>query len=138
MEAFASLVGFAKSLEGKKQKRRVERDQNKKAGQPVGLAVQLVVEIKGCLVRGLQYSLSLHHRQAVVFQADIAKVMGASLARIGTLELQSLRVRVVLDSHPTKESLAVLADRAIQVLQLPLLQHLPSSQSSDSAWAWGR
>ncbi|MCE5166316.1 hypothetical protein HAX54_017322, partial [Datura stramonium] len=31
MEAFASAVGFAKSLEGKKQNRRVERDQNKKA-----------------------------------------------------------------------------------------------------------
>ncbi|MCE3051060.1 hypothetical protein HAX54_048839 [Datura stramonium] len=31
MEAFASVVGFAKILEGKKQKRRVERDQNKKA-----------------------------------------------------------------------------------------------------------
>ncbi|MCD9561326.1 hypothetical protein HAX54_020383 [Datura stramonium] len=30
MEAFSSAVDFAKSLEGKKQKRRVERDQNKK------------------------------------------------------------------------------------------------------------
>ncbi|MCD7470935.1 hypothetical protein HAX54_011177 [Datura stramonium] len=31
MEAFAPAVGFAKSLEGKKQKKRVDQDQNKKA-----------------------------------------------------------------------------------------------------------
>ncbi|MCD7454147.1 hypothetical protein HAX54_023629 [Datura stramonium] len=70
---------------------------------------------RGCLIRGLQYLLSLRHRQVKVFQADIAKVMGASLARIRTSELHSLRVRVVLDNHPTRESLAVLARRAIQV-----------------------
>ncbi|MCE3215638.1 hypothetical protein HAX54_003034, partial [Datura stramonium] len=71
--------------------------------------------------------------QEVVIQVEIAKVMGASLARIRTSELQSLRVRVVLGSHPTRKSLIVLARRAIQViaragyevLQLLLLQHLP-------------
>ncbi|MCD9641733.1 hypothetical protein HAX54_028159, partial [Datura stramonium] len=47
--------------------------------------------------------------------ADIAKVMGVSLTRIRTSELQSLRVRVVLGSHPTRKSLVVLAGRAIQV-----------------------
>ncbi|MCD7469473.1 hypothetical protein HAX54_008527, partial [Datura stramonium] len=76
--------------------------------------VQLVVEVKGCLIRGLQYLLNLRHKQAVVFQADIAKIMGASLTRIRTSELQSPRFGVVLDNHPTKESLAVLAGRAIQ------------------------
>ncbi|MCD7467432.1 hypothetical protein HAX54_004856, partial [Datura stramonium] len=45
---------------------------------------------------------------------DIAKVMGASLARIRTSELQSLGVRVVLGNHPTKKSLVVLAGKAIQ------------------------
>ncbi|MCD9645808.1 hypothetical protein HAX54_035064 [Datura stramonium] len=107
---------FCKKLRRKKSKREeLNEIRTRRHGQPVGLAVQLVVEIKGCLVRGLQYLLSLHHRQAVVFQADIAKEMGASLARIRTSELQSLRVRVVLDNHPTRESLSVLAGRAIQV-----------------------
>ncbi|MCD7468285.1 hypothetical protein HAX54_006323, partial [Datura stramonium] len=38
MESFASAVRFAKSLEGKKQKRRVERDQNKKGRKTDGFS----------------------------------------------------------------------------------------------------
>ncbi|MCD7457992.1 hypothetical protein HAX54_036843, partial [Datura stramonium] len=53
--------------------------------------------------------------EAFASAEDIAKVMGASLARIKTSELQSLRVRVVLGSHPTRKSLVVFAGRAIQV-----------------------
>lgn len=51
MEVFASVVGFAKSLEETRQKRRVYKDLNKKARTIGGFSGQLVVEVKGFLVR---------------------------------------------------------------------------------------
>ncbi|MCE3052246.1 hypothetical protein HAX54_051980 [Datura stramonium] len=73
-----------KAYKEKSSREELKEIRTRRPGQLVGLAVQLLVEIKGCLVRGLQYLLSLRHRQVVVFLADIAKVIGASLARIRT------------------------------------------------------
>lgn len=52
MKAFASVVGFAKSLEEKKQKRRVERDQNKKARTTGGFSGSVGGGSKGVFSKG--------------------------------------------------------------------------------------